>query len=694
MSRTVSIHLFLLFVLQVLFFPVTSLSYQRPAWCERGSLIWGGNLHEPLAFYRRENREMAGVAANGLWLEDWYKKIRSKETIKRLADLGVNILYVNFAKGAGGNEEFEDLEATGKLVDLCRKNGIRVLAYVQFASKHSEEFFIAHPEARSWQQVDRFGHPRTYGDRYYRVIMCPSNPGYLNYLKTLIYKAVVEFKMDGVFLDNCYYDHCYCSCCQGKFKAFVRERYPHPLTSLGISNLDGISLPGIESDETVVTDRLHQAWVQWRVNVASEAADSLRSYMKSLKPECAFCGNTIYPRMNNWHVRGVNPYRILRIFDIPYVEGHNFPRWEGGIAINNAPVLIMGLGAGSNILPGVWLPGTVLPERSDQIELALGESLAYGGQVLAGIWALRMKGRRWAEGPGELSDPYFTREEIGKPWARYNSFLLENKALWAGSELSAPLAVYHSEASMAFDFGTAYPAFVNMTQALLQGHVPFDILFSQDIGKLPKYNTLLISSQRCLSDEEIGAVLEFVVSGGNLIVTGQSGLYDQYRRERADYGLKKLTRVSAFHRPVAEVHTCNRRKGKVIFFSKAPELAGVETGLPTVLRAIPNPLLELVDSVRSTLGKALPVRFEGPASVSLTVFSTSGGETALHLLNYDNRNVLQNITLSFPDGSALKTMECRALSPDGPEYEKVIQQGDERLVIPKMKTYTCIFLEK
>ncbi|MBW1696376.1 MAG: hypothetical protein JRK26_06230 [Deltaproteobacteria bacterium] len=694
MNKTAFIHLVCLCVLSVLLIPLSSFSYERPAWSQRGELVWGGNLHEPLAFYRRENREMAGVSANGVWLEDWYKKIRSKKTIKELAELGVNILYVNFAKGAGGNDRFEDLESTKKLVEICQSHGIRVLAYIQFASKHAEEFFAAHPEARSWEQVDRFGHPRIYGDRYYRVIMCPCNPGYLNYLKSMIYKAVIEFKMDGVFLDNCYYDPCYCPCCQSRFKAFVKERYPDPLASLGISNLEGISIPAIESAETAVTDRLHQAWVQWRVSVASDAADSLRSYMKQVKPEAAFCGNTIYPRMNNWHLRGVDPYRILRIFDLPYTEGHNFPRWEEGIAINNAPAMIMGLGAGSNLIPGVWLPGTKLPERSDQIELALGESLAYGGHVLAGIWALRMKGRRFAGSPDELSEPYFTREEISQPWAGYSRFMLKNQTIYTGSKLSAPLAVYHSEASMAFDFGTAYPAFINTTQALLQGHVPFDILFSQDIDKLADYNTLLLSSQRCLSEDEIEAILNFVISGGNLIVTGQSGLYDQNRIERADYGLKKLTGVSAFDRQAEKIHYNRKRRGEVIFFSGAPELDGVEIGRPVVRRAVPGPLLKVVDIIRSTLGKALPVYLEAPPSVSLSVFSTSGGGVAVHLLNYDNRNVLQNITLSFPGGPPLKTMQCSALSPDGPEYEKVLRKEGERLLIPKMKTYTCLVWEK
>ncbi|MBN2290343.1 MAG: hypothetical protein JXQ83_13495 [Candidatus Glassbacteria bacterium] len=668
--------------------PATS-TYTRPAWAERGMLVWGGNLHEPLAFYRRENRPMAGVEAQGLWLEDWYEKVRSEETIRELAGMGANVLYLNFAKGAGGNEEFEDLERAARVAELCHRLGIRVLAYIQFASKHTEEF----PGARRWQALGRDGRPLIYGDRYYRAVVCPLRPGYLDYLKSLIRNAVVDYGMDGVFLDNCYYDGCYCEHCQESFRAFLKENFPDPLGSLGIASLDSVRIPEVQDDEALVTDRLQQAWLDWRVSVIPAAADSLRSYTKRLDPDAAFCGNIIYPRMNNWHLRGVDPYRMMRIFDVPYAEGHNFPRWEDGIAVNNAPTLIMGCGAGSNVVPGVWLPGTVLPGSGDQVELALGESLAFGGHVLAGIWALRMKGRRFARSAGELAEPYFTREEVAGPWARYNGFLLRNRRLYHGSELVSPLALYHSEKSMAYDFGTAYPAFVNAAQALLQSQTPFDILFSQDVAGLGRYKTLLVCSQRCLSESEIAAFGEFVASGGSLVVTGESGLFDQCRRERPDYGLAGLIGASLFDSAPRRVYRKSRGRGRVVFFRCAAELEGVDVSQTTVRRAVPPRLLEVVDSVRSCLKGSIPVRVAAPSCLGTCIFRTSGGDTVLHLLNYDNRSVLEDISLGLPAGSPLRLSRPRACSPDGAAYENLEQESADSWVLPRLKTYTCILWE-
>ena len=231
----------------------------------------------------------------------------------------------------------------------------------------------------------------------------------------------------------------------------------------------------------------------------------------------------------------------------------------------------MALGAGSNLLPGVWLPGTVLPETACQIALNLGESMAFGGHVMAGIWALRMQGRRFATSAGMLAAPYFQRPEIKEQWTRYNSFLLDNPGIYENSELHTPLAVFHSEKSMAYDFAVAYPAFINATQGLLQNQLPYEILFSQDIDKLSRYRVLLICSQRCISDKEIEAFGEFVRQGGTIVVTGETALFDvQNRRERPDYGLTGPTGASLFESQQAEVFNKTSGKGKTVFFRISP----------------------------------------------------------------------------------------------------------------------------
>ncbi|NOX55542.1 MAG: hypothetical protein GXP27_14115 [Planctomycetes bacterium] len=667
----------------------------HPAWTRRGRVIWGGNLHEPLAFYRRENRLMAGVAAQGLWLEEWYKKVRSERTIEQLAELGVNLLYVNFAKGAG-DPEYEDRAGTKRLVATCRRHGIRTLAYIQFACPITESLLIARPEARNWLARDRFGRPQLYGgNRYYRQRMCPANPAYIEYVKTLIREALVDYDMDGVFLDNFYYRPCYCDHCQRRFREYLRERFPDPLASLGVADLRGVRIPEVESRETVITDRLHQAWASWRMTVLPEVAESLRRYVRSIDPDAALCANICYPRMDNWSLRGADPRRFLRTFDISYAEAStSFPRWENGQAVSNALVLLMGADAGGNVLPGAWLPGLQLPERADQIELCLGESLAFGGHVLAGIWALRMKGRKWARNEQELSEPYFTRPEVAGTWARYNRFLLDHPQLYIGSTLDCPVAIYHSAASMTYDFGVAYAAFVNASQSLLQARVPFAALFSEELSRLNRYRVLWVPSQRCLSDEEIAAMEEFVRGGGRLIVTGWCGLYDQFRRERRDFGLNDLTGASLFGPRPRDGTSRASGKGETVFFPSAPELAGVNTRSSVVKPTVPNAAKQVVEAVRRQLGPALKLQVEAPPSVLMAVFKTADGATVTHLLNYNNREPLRDVPLIAPAGSPLRSSTPKAFSPDGPHPATLTEQSPGCWVLAELKTYTCVMWDR
>ena len=680
------------FCLLVLADALTAAEYSRPEWTERGKVIWGGNLHEPLAFYRRENRTMAGIDAGSLWLEDWYDKVRSEETIRSLAGEGANLIYINFAKGAGQDKKFEDLENTARMVRLCHKYGIRVLAYIQVATKHSEEFFSAHPEAKDWCRVDPDGKVQTYGGQYYRAALCPANDDYLQYLKTLVRSAVVDYGVDGVFLDNCYYDPCYCPVCQKKFNAYLRGHYPDPFESFGITNYRDVLIPEVSGDESSVADRLQQAWVNWRVTIVPDLADSLRACLKSINPDAAFSGNTIYPRHDNWHLRGVNPYRMLRIFDIAYCEGHNFPCWEGdGRMVSNASSFSMCENAGSNMLTGVWLPGTVLPWQSSQIEIHLGESMAFGGHVLSAIWALRMKGRRFADSPEQLSDPYFTEPEIAETWKRYNSFFLEHGKLYVGSRRKAELALYHGEYAMAYDFSNSYQAFVNANQLLLQEHIPYDILFSQDIDRLGNYGALLVCSQSCLSGREIEALKAFVKAGGKLIVTGETGLRDEFNRERVDYPFGDITGAGLFGGELREVYEASYGSGRIIFFPDAPELTAGRNIPSTVEPYLTSEDDRLTESVRGAIEENLPLKTDAPRSVVITQFVTADGGNITHLLNYDNSRMVDSIRLSLTGNSVLSGKTPRILSPDGKEYEKLERVNDSVWIVEKLKTYAVIY---
>ena len=69
---------------------MTNQNLPIPTWIRRGKLRWVWALWEPERFYRRAAYGGATSPGNALWMPQWYARMRSEETVAKLADLGVN----------------------------------------------------------------------------------------------------------------------------------------------------------------------------------------------------------------------------------------------------------------------------------------------------------------------------------------------------------------------------------------------------------------------------------------------------------------------------------------------------------------------------------------------------------------------------------------------------------------------------
>lgn len=75
--------------------------------------------------------------------------------------------------------------------------------------------------------------------------------------------------------------------------------------------------------------------------------------------------------------------------------------------------------------------------------------------------------------------------------------------------------------------------------ALQQAHIPQEAVFAESLsaGSLEQRDVLLRADARCLADDEVATVREWVRDGGTLIATGATSLLDAWGRERGDYAL-------------------------------------------------------------------------------------------------------------------------------------------------------------
>ena len=82
---------------------------------------------------------------------------------------------------------------------------------------------------------------------------------------------------------------------------------------------------------------------------------------------------------------------------------------------------------------------------------------------------------------------------------------------------------------------------VGFYSLLLHAHVPMATLHPRMIeDRLDGYRVLCLANEMALNRKQLDAITGFVESGGGLIVTGQTSVYDEEGRRRPDFGLAQL----------------------------------------------------------------------------------------------------------------------------------------------------------
>jgi hypothetical protein len=85
-----------------------------------------------------------------------------------------------------------------------------------------------------------------------------------------------------------------------------------------------------------------------------------------------------------------------------------------------------------------------------------------------------------------------------------------------------------------------------MYHALIEDRMPFEMINSQmlDAENLKPYKLLILPNIAAMSDAQCEQLRKFVESGGSIVATFETSLYDEEGKQRADFGLKDLFGVS------------------------------------------------------------------------------------------------------------------------------------------------------
>ncbi len=609
--------------------------------------IWTWAGWEPLQFYRRLGGFHEAQEGNAIWSKEWSQRLHSEETAAALAETGVTWITTHFFKGFGLECEAEEIADTARLIANCHRHGIKVYAYLQYASIMPETFCAEVPEAQNWGRRDwnqqHDGHPWEYGPQYWRHKPCANQPGVREYFVKVIDKAA-GIHADGIWIDNLQADGCHCQACQQAFQAHLRATVADPWQELGVRSLDRVRIPR----STMPKDPVFQAWIRFR---NAECAESLKVLVGHVRRH--------YPAMKVAANMGIGCNKSdlldsgvwlsdLASLDACYAENQRFPRWENNRIVSQHEPMSLMAAIGVTIVPGASPPTperTIYPapEMPSQLQLrrCCAESALFGGHAFGGPWGLR------GEDGGVA--PLLNRDaRVRQAHREVYDWYKRQSGLLAGSQDLAPVGILYSREALTVDAERSRQAINAMAQALLQNQIPFCYVLSDRLagpGGLDGLSLLVLPHVLPMSETTTRHIRAFVENGGGLLATGRTSLYDEGMRQRTDYALADLFGVS-FSRELEESHA------DAVHFSASGRVClvpgewGLEHPDGHLCSSIPPERIARI--VRLALPPAaLPEVLSPALHVGCAYRQTADGRQVLGLINYADIPV-RNVQVILP----------------------------------------------
>ncbi len=407
----------------------------------------------------------------------------------------------------------------GEIIDDARSGGLTVLARMDI-NRIGKEASDEHPE---WVCRKKNREPYQAGDRF---ITCINGSYYSEFIPGILRELIEKYHPDG-FADNSWSgltrrNICYCERCAEKYKAAT-----------------GNDLP-VKADWE---DPAYRTWIRWNYDIRVELYDHYNKITRELGGEnCLWLGMTRGEVIDQ--CEGFRDfYRLSKKARIILLDSQRREQ-EGGFQSNAEMGKLLHEVAGWDIL---------IPESMAMYQAA------YKGQPTfrhcskpepeARMWMIEgFAGgiQPWWHHVGALSDDrrqYAHAKNIFDWHEKNQKYLVDRKPI-------AQVALVWSQDN--FDFygrddleEKVMLPWRGFREALIRGGIPYRVVHIDDLKNMQdQVETIVLPNLACMSARQLQNTVQFAESGGNIIATGETGLYDENGNQRSEFGLAELFGIS------------------------------------------------------------------------------------------------------------------------------------------------------
>ena len=630
---------------------------------------WTFGAHEPYTMYRRVGRHCTGgIDGNARWLKPWMDWFDA-ESPALMEELGLNWLHCRFYKGMGWEEEKKDFPNVKRFVENCHRHGVRALAYVQFATLYPETMKREIANLDEWAQVDADGRHSTYYSSYFRWLPCVTCDEWVEYLKKVCTIALAEGDFDGIMFDNAWAQPCYCKRCESRFQAYL-AKVDNPAERFGFDDLSFIMQPCPAPKDLAgeIRDSVVQAWLRWRQETLEDVFARLRAHIKSVKPDAVVCANPQPVRSEDPFLRySLNLHRFVKILDLVMMQSDNFPEvTANGEIRNRVRDLKLCRELGKPVVALCDSDAKLTDARERHYLLPLMEDLIWGG-VPTDRTIVSPKPM-----PGFVDKGMVERRR--PQLAAFNAFARAHRG-----ELAAPSYLPVRLLWTPDVIGFSQESHLGLAAAeeiMLRNQVPFGYVIAESGRELVIPNdceVLVVANQLCLSDAQIAAIAAYAKRGGKLVVTGDSGRYDEWNAHRLENPLKpQLARLS-----------------NVVSRDEADTLPYANLGWVYEIAAPKDGGTALMADLAKT-GYDPSVRVEGAPPHVFAEFKRTEKGLVVFLLNYNPDVDVKDVSLKVPAGSRVR---FETMLDDVPKAKTLESTIDGAFLLPTFRRAAIVYVE-